>query len=292
MLIADTVYSFHTQTIKLAAGTTLAYRDTGRGFPLLFIHGLGSYMPAWSRNIPFLSRHFRCLALDLPGYGKSSKSGFSPGMEYYAGVIREFMDRMQIPECYLAGHSMGGQIAIHSALGNPDRIRKLVLAAPAGLETFTAPEAQQVAAWFEQEKVMKAGPGIVEENLKANFYQFPDDAQPLLAHRLQYRNCTDYPDFCRALSAGVLAMLKEPVYDKLPQLKMPVLILFGRQDAYIPNRLLHPALDPEKIAKGASALIPKGSYSMLEHCGHFVQFEQSEAYNKKLMEFLQPETKT
>jgi pimeloyl-ACP methyl ester carboxylesterase len=286
MLIADTVYSFHTQTMRLAAGTTLAFSDTGRGFPLLLIHGLGSYMKAWSKNIPFLSRHFRCLALDLPGYGKSSKSGFSPGMEYYAAVIREFMDRMQIPACYLAGHSMGGQVAIHSALGNPDRISKLALAAPAGLETFTAPEAQQLAAWFEQEKVRKAGPAIVTENLKANFYRFPDDARSMLADRLQYMNCADYPDFCRAVSQGVWSMLKEPVYDKLPQLKMPVLIIFGRQDAYIPNRLLHPSLDQEKIAKGASALIPKASFHMLEQCGHFVQFEQAEAFNKQLLNFL------
>lgn len=288
MLIADTSYPFPTQTLRLK-GLSIAYSDLGKGFPLLFIHGLGSSIPAWSKNISALSAQYRCLVLDLPGYGKSAKKGFEPGMEFYAGIIRDFLDQLQLPQCYLLGHSMGGQIAIHAALRYPERIRKLVLAAPAGLETFTASEAEQVTAWFEQEKVFKAGPEIIEQNLRANFHHFPDDARSILSDRLRYRDCTDYAAFCRAVSAGISAMLAEPVYEKLPELQMPVLILFGRQDAYIPNPLLHPGLELEEIVKEAAAHIPLGSYRMLEQCGHFVQWEQSAEFNKQLMKFLQPE---
>lgn len=286
MLIADTPYSLPTQTLELAKGLSVAYTDIGEGFPLLFIHGLGSSIPAWSKNIPLLSAQYRCLALDLPGYGKSTKSGFEPGMQFYATIIRDFLDRLQLPECYLVGHSMGGQVVIHTALQYPERVKKLVLAAPAGLETFTVPEAQQLAGWFEEEKVFKAGPEMIEQNMKANFHHFPDDAQTIMSDRLRYRDCTDYGSFCRAISASVSAMLHEPVYEKLSALPMPVLILFGRQDAYIPSRLLHPNLELEEMVKRATARIPAGSYHMLEHCGHFVQWEQAAEFNQQLLKFL------
>lgn len=287
MLIADISYPLPTWRLTLAEGLDIAYSDTGEGFPLLFIHGLGSYIPAWSKNIPRLSAQYRCLALDLPGYGKSTKTGFQPGMQCYASVIHEFIDRLQLPECCLVGHSMGGQVAITTALRYPDRIQKLVLAAPAGLETFTRPEARQIAGWFEEEKVYQAGPEMIEQNMSANFYQFPADAQSILTDRLSYRECSDYKAFCRAVSAGVSAMLQEPVYDQLSRLQMPVLILFGRQDAYIPNRLLHPGLELEELVKEATVQIPMGDYQMIKECGHFVQWEQADAFNKQLLSFLQ-----
>lgn len=287
MLIADTPYPLLTQHIALAEGLTVAYTDIGKGFPLLFVHGLGSAIPAWSKNIPYLSAYYRCLALDLPGYGKSTKAGFQPGMQFYAGIIRDFLDRLQLPDCYLLGHSMGGQVAIHTALQYPERIKKLVLAAPAGLETFTDQEAKELAGWFDREKVFKAGPAVIEQNMKANFYQFPDDAQTIVSDRIRYRDCTDYAAFCSAISASVSAMLQEPVYEKLSLLQMPVLILFGRQDAYIPSPLLHPGLELEQMVKRATARIPAGSYYMLEECGHFVQWEQAATFNQQLLKFLQ-----
>lgn len=286
MLIADTSYPHPVHTLQGVGGGSLAYTEQGAGFPLVFIHGLGSAIPAWQKNIPFLSTHFRCLALDLPGYGKSAKEGFTPGMEYYAHMINSFLEKMQISECHLAGHSMGGQVAIHTALRYSQKVKKLALLAPAGLETFSAAEAGRLKSWFEADKVLAAGAEIIEQNVKANFHRFPDDAQSILQDRLQYKACDDYGRFCQVLSDSVGAMLQEPVYERLRQLFMPVLILFGRQDAYIPSPLLHPGLDLEAMLEVAVAAIPKGSYRLLDSCGHFIQWEQAEQVNKLLLGFL------
>jgi pimeloyl-ACP methyl ester carboxylesterase len=287
MLIADTPYPLHTKHVGLSSGISLAYTEMGQGFPLLLVHGLGSYIPAWTKNLPFLSEHFRCIALDLPGYGKSSKEGFTPGMEFYADVLHGFLDKLQIKECYLAGHSMGGQVVMHGALKYPQKVKKLALLAPAGLEAFTADEGRQMKAWFSPEKVYAAGTEIIEQNVKANFYHFPADARDILQDRLHYKACNDYPRFCQVLSDSVGAMLQESVYEKLPQLSMPVLILFGRQDAYIPSPLLHPNLELEALLEVAVAGIPEGSYRLLDSCGHFIQWEQAEQVNKYLLNFLQ-----
>lgn len=287
MRIADTPYPHVIHTLQGVGGGSLAYAEQGAGFPLVFIHGLGSAIPAWQKNIPVLSKHFRCLALDLPGYGKSFKEGFAPGMEFYANGVNNFLEKLQISECYLAGHSMGGQVAIHTALKYPQKIKKLALLAPAGLETFSAAEGARLKSWFEADKVFAAGAEIIEQNVKANFYRFPKDAQSILQDRLQYKACDDYDRFCQVLSDSVEAMLQEPVYERLQQLSMPVLILFGRQDRYIPSPLLHPDLDLEAMLEVAVAAIPKGSYRLLDSCGHFIQWEQAEKVNKLLLEFLQ-----
>lgn len=286
MLIADTPYPHPVHTLQGVGGGSLAYTEQGAGFPLVFIHGLGSAIPAWQKNVPFLSKYFRCLALDLPGYGKSAKEGFTPGMEYYADVVNSFLDKMQISECYLSGHSMGGQVAIHTALKYSQKVKKLALLAPAGLETFNAAEAARLKSWFEADKVFAAGPEIIEQNVKSTFHRFPEDAQSILQDRLQYKACDDYGRFSQVLSDSVEAMLQEPVYDRLPQLSMPVLILFGRQDGYIPSPLLHPGLDLEAMLEVAIAGIPEGSYRLLGSCGHFIQWEQAEEVNKLLLGFL------
>jgi pimeloyl-ACP methyl ester carboxylesterase len=287
MLITDTPYPLPVHTLQGAGGLSLAYTEQGEGLPLVFIHGLGSYLPAFAKNLPLLSQDFRCLALDLPGYGKSAKEGFTPGMAFYADVVSDFLDKLQISECYLAGHSMGGQVAMHAALKYPQKVKKLALLAPAGLEAFTADEGRQMKAWFSPEKVYAAGTEIIEQNIKANFHCFPEDAQPILQDRLQYKACDDYGRFCQVLSDSVGAMLQEPVYEKLLQLSMPVLILFGRQDAYIPSPLLHPGLELDAMLAAAVAGIPKGSYKLLDSCGHFIQWEQAEQVNKLLLDFLE-----
>ena len=290
MLIADIPYPLHTKSLMGAEALSLAYADEGEGFPVLFIHGLGSSIPAWQKNIPILSKYFRCLALDLPGYGKSAKEGFAAGMEFYADVVNGFLGKLHISACYLVGHSMGGQVAIHTASKYPEKVKKLALMAPAGLETFKPEEGQQLKQWFAPEKVFAAGADIIEQNVKANFHHFPADAQTLLQERVDYKSCHDYRAFCQVVSDSVAAMLNEPVHARLSTLSMPVLMLFGRQDAYIPSKLLHPGLELETMLQEAQAFMPNLRYHLIDSCGHFVQWEQAEQVNKYLLEFLKGST--
>ena len=291
MLIADTPYPLNVSYLETAAGIQVAYTEEGQGFSLLLLHGLGSYLPAWQKNLPYLSKHFRCLALDLPGFGKSSKEGFTPGMTFYAGIVNEFLERLEIGKCYLAGHSMGGQVAIHTALRYPQKVLKLALLAPAGIETFSPAEVLHMKEWFSVEKLLHAPLSSVEKNVRANFHAFPEDAQVLLKDRLQYTRCTDYLLFCQTLSACVSAMVQEPVYEQLPELQMPVLLLFGLQDRYIPSPLLHPQLSLKRMASSAADQIPEVQLYFIDQCGHFIQWEQPEQVNKLLLNFFGDESK-
>src|SRR5512133_839182 len=93
------------------SGYDIAYTDEGKGKEtIIFIHGLGSYSQAWIKNVESLKANYRCIAIDLPGYGKSSKQPHSGLMTFYAGIINELVKELKLEKVYLAGHSMGGQI--------------------------------------------------------------------------------------------------------------------------------------------------------------------------------------
>ena len=76
------------------SGYDIAYTDQGSGKTIIFIHGLGSYLPAWNRNVNELNKNYRCIAIDLPGYGKSSKEPHSGKMSFYAGIVKELVQEL------------------------------------------------------------------------------------------------------------------------------------------------------------------------------------------------------
>jgi pimeloyl-ACP methyl ester carboxylesterase len=133
--MSELKYDFPIKFAELSDGIKLAYVDEGKGSEtILMIHGLGSYLPAWKKNISELSKNYRVIAVDLPGYGKSSKAPHSGLMTFYAGVIAELIQKLELGPVNLAGHSMGGQIAMVLALEKPELVKRLILVDPAGLE--------------------------------------------------------------------------------------------------------------------------------------------------------------
>ncbi|OKL41727.1 alpha/beta fold hydrolase [Pontibacter flavimaris] len=280
-------YKYPVRKVTLPDGQIIAYVDQGKGpQTIILIHGLGSYLPAWNKNIPELSQHYRIIALDLPGYGKSSKENAQVGMKAYADAVLALMDELKIEKAVLAGHSMGGQVAITAALQAPERVQQLILAAPAGLETFTEQQKQLFKATVTPESIAKTTPEQIAANIKVNFFQMPADAQFMVEERVEMLNSAQFPDYSQAVAQGVASMVDEPVHDKLPQLQVPTLILFGENDALIPNRYFNPTLTTKAVADIGKERIPNSQVVLLPQVGHMLQFEQPEAFNKAVRDFL------
>ncbi len=95
-IFSNLEYPFETKFVQVDR-YRIAYIDEGRSDKIiLFIHGLGSYIPAWRFNISELKNHFRCVALDLPGFGKSDKTIHSGTMEFYSEIVSLFLHKMKI----------------------------------------------------------------------------------------------------------------------------------------------------------------------------------------------------
>jgi len=108
-------------------GATVAWREAGEGDPVVFLHGLGGTRIAWGAQLRELSKSFRCIAWDMPGYGDSAP--LDPLA--YRGIadrLITLLDLLELESVDVVGLSFGGMHALHTALAYPERIRRMVLA--------------------------------------------------------------------------------------------------------------------------------------------------------------------
>ncbi len=281
----DIDYGFPTKYVKVR-NVNIAMIDEGSSNDvIILIHGLGSNAKGWIKNLPELVKNFRVIAVDLPGYAKSDKGYFKYSLPFYAQVLTEMMNEMNIDKATFVGHSMGGQIAMITSLAYPESVEKLVLISPAGFEKFLPGEGEWLRNAVTPEFVKDTPIRNIDINLRSNFYEMPDDASFMVTERIQTRGAKDFDLYCYAVSKNVGAMIDAPVWDKLEEIKHPTLIMFGKNDALIPNPYLHAGYT-EDVAKYGAERIPDNELIMYEKTGHFVQFEKWEKVNQDIIEFL------
>lgn len=282
----DWVYPYDVHKVQVSDGVEVAYVDEGAGAQtFLFLHGMGSYLKSWTKNIEVLKQNYRCIALDLPGYGKSSKGNYTHSMSFFADAVQQFIEKLNLKNVVLVGHSMGGQISMHLVLRKLPNVEKLILIAPAGFETFT--EAEKL--WFKNvytAAFIKATPTEqIIKNFEINFHQMPEDARFMIEDRLFMRETVEYDTYCEMIPQCVQGMLNEPVYERLPEITIPTLILYGKNDLLIPNKLLHPALTTAQVAEAGHKQLPNSQLQLFDACGHFVQWECAEGVNEAIQAF-------
>ncbi|GBL36050.1 dihydrolipoyllysine-residue acetyltransferase component of acetoin cleaving system [Filimonas sp.] len=122
--------------IELKNKIKIAYFECGsdkKGTILLFtdwliIYGYGNGI--W----PALTGKYRCIAIDLPGNGFSSRGDYPYSIRFFSEIVTELITTMKLSNVTIAGHSMGGQIGLQLAIDRGQRIDKLILSAPSGFE--------------------------------------------------------------------------------------------------------------------------------------------------------------
>jgi pimeloyl-ACP methyl ester carboxylesterase len=120
------------EAFTLVNGAKIHYQRAGDGRPLLLLHGLVGSAKNWRQNISFLSRDSTVYALDLFNMGESERvPGLDAGLEATADRLAALMDALGLDEADIAAHSHGGSIAMMMAARHPDRVRSLILFAPA-----------------------------------------------------------------------------------------------------------------------------------------------------------------
>lgn len=286
MQFSDLDYPYGVSYQEVSSGRQIAFVDEGNGTPLILIHGLGSYIPAWKQNIPALAENNRVIALDLPGFGKSSKTVDEYSISFFAKMVAELQDSLGISKAVWIGHSMGGQIALLGAHSFPDKIAKLVLLAPAGFESFTKQDADLLTTYVTPESIKATPEAVVRQTFKSTFFEFPENARFMADDRIAIRQAENFDLYARSYAESVEAMLEGPVQSILPEIEQPVLVIFGKQDMLIPNQQLHPNLTTEGVAKKGIAKISNGRLEMIDQAGHFVHFEQAAKVNRLILNFI------
>ncbi|MDX2270613.1 MAG: alpha/beta hydrolase [Cyanobacteriota bacterium] len=111
----------------------VAYRDWGDGIPIVMLHGFMATHAHWWYLVEQLADHYRCLAPDLLGFGRSSQPNIPYSIAVQVEFIRHFVEGLGLSSFYLLGHSFGGWVAAAYALRFPQDLAGLILLAPAGI---------------------------------------------------------------------------------------------------------------------------------------------------------------
>lgn len=266
----------------------IAYTEKGKSEnTLLFIHGLGSNRYAWLGNFKFFSENYNCIAMDLPNYGDSLKADHSFSIDFFKDSINVFCKEKALKNVTLIGHSMGAQIAVHLAVDKPGLFEKLILLAPAGIETFNDFEKQWFKQVYKPELMFSATEDQIKTNFESNFIHFGEEAQWMLDERLLFmRHKEEYYQYCKMICKCVLQMLDAPSLPLLSKILQPTLSVFGARDLLIPNKLLHPTLSIDNLITEIDRSIPLCKSAKLDKAGHFVQIDQRDQINKIIQEYL------
>jgi pimeloyl-ACP methyl ester carboxylesterase len=267
---------------------TIAYCDEGPADApvLLFIHGLGHNFSAWQRNISYLKQYYRCIAIDLPGNGSSSRSMDYPySMHFFASCIKELIHELGLERVYLCGHSMGGQIAFTLAAQNMPQVKGLVQCAPAGIETFNDWERSLYKSTMALVDMLSSEENSLRKAIQNSFYILSTDIQPFIHNLLEQLQLHPKEHYRKMMEACIGAMLDEPVSDRFADIAVPVYILFGEKDGLIPNRFIHP-VSVRQLVLSAQPSFRALQYEIIPRCGHFVQWEKAADVNHYIHSFI------
>ena len=280
----DIDYSFPTKTVL--KNPSIAYVDQGSGEnTILLVHGLASNSGFWRYAIPELAKYNRVIAVDLPGYGKSQKNAYPYSISFYAEQIKRFIDELKLKNVVLVGHSMGGQISIMFDLKYPGVLKKLVLAAPAGIEEFERGEGDWLRSVMTKNGVKNTTEEGIRRNLAMNFYSWSDKWEWMVEERVRMAKAKDFDEFSYTVVRCVNAMLDEPTWNKIENIKTPALIVYGKYDGLIPNMYLNPGATSD-VFKYAVGRIQNLQLHEIDNCGHMLQIEKPDDFTRAVLGFV------
>ena len=256
----------------------------GHGDPVLLIHGLGGTRASMFDAAAALSQRYRVHAIDLPGFGSSSKPTIGTyNASWFAEILLGLMDELEIPRAHVVGNSMGGRIAIEMGLTAPERISGLGLLCPAvawmkrgfhPIVRLLRPEFGRLPHAFSRSIVASQFWGIFHD---------PDCLDPAVGEVIidEFRRIYASAGARYAFLASARNIyLEKPLgrggfYPRLAELEPPALFVWGSHDPLV----------PAAFSRHISKWLPGAQQVTLPECGHLPQVEHPEQTGDLLMSF-------
>lgn len=228
---------------------------------VLFLHGWGSNSTLWFQSTERLQNEgFDLYYLDLPGFGKSQNPKEAFSMQDYSYVVLEFMEKLDLRNVHLVGHSFGGKTAIKLGAANPELLHTITLVDASGIPHHSA---------ITDAKIM------VAKMIKPAFsLSFMHPLKKKLVNKFGAEDYTANP----ALKQTFINVVEEDMRPALKSIQKPTLIVWGKNDenSYTPvsdaNLMHHEVKNSELV--------------VIDHAGHYPFLDQPGAFEKALSAFL------
>lgn len=285
--------SFESRTLTVDE-VNIHYFKGGSGPPLVLVHGLGSSAAVeFYFNLEALAARHQVLAIDLPGFGRSDKPAVDYTIDLFAKAVRDLVRAEQVDHIALMGVSMGGRVALGVALDSPELVDRLILVDALGvgaprpviayrllltrglgeltltgtaraLRRMNPSTIRRFWTWYMQR------PGKVDTILSDERIASHGALMSTPEYRAAYLSALRSIAGSRTLRDGIL------VSDRLKELPMPTLLIWGRHDH------IFPAVNAEEAVK----VLPHGRMEIFEESGHTPQMEEPERFNRLVLDFL------
>jgi pimeloyl-ACP methyl ester carboxylesterase len=248
----------------------LAYDDRGDGPALVFLHGHPFSRAMWSSQLAVLSDEFRVVVPDLPGYGESPATPGTLTMREIADAVVALLDALGIDRATVVGLSMGGLVAMELALGDPERVAGVVLAATTAAP-LTADEAERRRATADDIEANGMLGHTVE--MLPRLFGPVASRDPAITVPIATTMLSTDP---AGPAAALRGRAERPDYARLlRELVPPALVIAGDHDAY----------STREVTEQLVAALPDPDVVILEGVGHFPNLEAPERFDDAVRAF-------
>jgi len=244
------------------------YYVGGRGKPLVLVHGLGALAESWAQVMIALARRgYQVYAIDLPGFGRSDRPDVDYSIAFQAETLRQFFDAQNLLNADLGGWSMGGWVALKFTLRHPERVRRIFVVDSAGL-TFKPPFD---LALFQ--------PATIDQAQQLLGLLTPQAARiPRFVARDLVRQMRPTRWVVQRALNSMLAG-SDLLDGKLSAIRIPALIVWGKQDAVIPL----------SCGEEMHRQMPQSLFAIIDGCGHMIPAECCGRLVMETLHFLEAE---
>jgi len=222
----------HSKFVSLD-GNRVHYRDEGQGEVIVLLHGTASSLHTWDEWVQGLSKEYRVIRMDLPGFGLTGPDQENRyEVDDDVAFLNNFLAKLGLNSVHLAGSSLGGRIAWEYSLVHSDQVKSLTLMDALGYPQERWPPAIEMAQWPLMDKIMThVSPRFMyESGLKEVYF---NEAQVTEGVVDRYYELSRFPGNLDAFPRRVKAKLDTDA-DKIAQVAVPTLILWGEEDMYFP----------------------------------------------------------
>jgi len=251
--------------------------EAGAGAPLVFVHGTGGHLEAYSRNLAELAHHFRVIAYDMVGHGYSDKPDRPYTTDYLAAHLVGLLDTLELSCAHISGESLGGWVAAWAAAHHPERVDRLILNTPGNI--LNKPEVMERV----RDSSLAAVRNPTHEGVRARVEWLFHDPSFVTDELVEVRRqIYTQPGFERAME-NIVALqdwkIREPFAwrpEWCARIAAPTLLLWTDHD---PTG----GLDEADLLK---QWIPDSRLVVIEGAGHWPQWEKPDEFNRLHIDFL------
>ena len=277
----------------------LAYIDapplgTPNGRTIVLLHGRNFPSSYWQPTIKGLTEAgYRVIAPDQIGFGKSSKPGFAYSFDAMARETIALLDSLHVDRFDLAGHSMGGMLAVRLARAYGQRIDHLILYSPIGLEDYRFYVPPVTDEELERREQALTADGYRKQLMTNYALSLPAEAiEPFVQLREEIRGSGEYPRWLKSFVNSYQMIYSQPVAHEIPLIDRPTLFIMGANDHNAPGRPFAPPDLRDRmgqnvaLAQSLATHMAKARVTVFEGVGHLGHLEATERFNRTLLEFL------